>query len=71
MCGCWCVGLGCDVEFDYYDEYVMIDVIYGEGWLLNVIVLIVNEMLIVVKDILVGVLLRMVICNDYYDVLLV
>jgi Iron-containing redox enzyme len=67
--GCRRVGLGGANELEYYDEHVTIDVIHGEGWLSNVIEPILRDTPEVGADILLGAVLRMATCKDYYDAL--
>jgi hypothetical protein len=67
--GCRRVGLGTANELEYYDEHVTIDVVHGEGWLMNVIVPIVEQTPSASADILVGARLRLQSCAGYYDAL--
>jgi len=65
--GCRRVGLGQGREMDYYDEHISIDVVHGEGWLVNVIKPVVERTPSAMQEILVGAYLRLTTCQDYYD----
>jgi len=65
--GCRRVGLGVGSEMDYYDEHITIDVVHGEGWLVNVIQPLAERTPAAMKEILLGASLRLSTCQDYYD----
>jgi hypothetical protein len=65
--GCRRVGFGVGQEMDYYDEHISIDVVHGEGWLVNVIKPVVERSPSAMADILAGAYLRLTTCQDYYD----
>lgn len=65
--GCRRVGLGAGREMDYYDEHISIDVVHGEGWLVNVIKPVVERNPAAMAEILTGAYLRLTTCQDYYD----
>lgn len=63
------IGLDKDVDLAYYSEHSTIDIVHAAGWLDNVMVPLAEGSKEIERDMLLGVLMRLNTCSDYYDML--
>ncbi|CAJ4417812.1 putative ABC-type spermidine/putrescine transport protein [Burkholderia pseudomallei] len=68
IAGCRRLGIG-PASTAYYDEHASIDEVHGEGWLEHVIRPVVEREPGAMREVLLGCMLRLASCHDYYDAL--